>query len=85
MIERKPLFWIIFTAISFFCLLYFINNFNRAFPSLALDIKMNRTMALEASKKLIEDNNWKPNNANTAVTFPLKGKYKHLLNLKVVE
>ena len=28
MIERKPLFWIIFTAISFFCLLYFINNFD---------------------------------------------------------
>ena len=82
MIERKPLFWIIFTAISFFCLLYFINNFNRAFPSLALDIKMNRTMALEASKKLIEDNNWKPNNANTAVTFSSEREIQTFVELE---
>ncbi len=41
---RKPIFWILFTITSFFSLIYFINNYNKAFPALSLDIKMNREM-----------------------------------------
>ena len=66
---RKTIFWVLFTLTSILSLLYFINNYNKAFPSLSLDVKMNREMALEAAKELSQKYNWKPENGNSAITF----------------
>ena len=66
---RKTIFWVLFTIASFLSLLYFVNNYNKAFPSLSLDVKMNREMALDAAKELSQKYNWKPENGNSAITF----------------
>jgi membrane protease YdiL (CAAX protease family) len=66
---RKTIFWIVFTITSILSLLYFVNNYNKAFPSLSLDVKMNREMALDVAKKLSQKYNWKPEDGNSAVTF----------------
>ena len=66
---RKTIFWVLFTIASLSSLLYFVNNYNKAFPSLSLDVKMNREMALDAAKELSQKYNWKPENGNSAITF----------------
>ena len=49
---RKPLFWIVFTALSIGGVIYFAKNYDKAFPALSVDIKMNREMALDAAEEL---------------------------------
>ena len=66
---RKPLFWVLFTIISFLSLSYFVQNYNKAFPALSIDIKMNREMALSSADSISKNNNWTPNGVNSAVTF----------------
>lgn len=66
---RKTIFWVVFTLTSILSLLYFVNNYNKAFPSLSLDVTMNREMALDAAKELSKRYNWEPENGNSAITF----------------
>ena len=49
---KKPLFWIVFTALSIGGVIYFAKNYHEAFPALSVDIKMNREMALDAAEEL---------------------------------
>ena len=49
---KKPLFWIVFTALSIGGVVYFAKNYHEAFPALSVDIKMNREMALDAAEEL---------------------------------
>ena len=67
--DRRVIFWILFTISSFLSLVYFVNNYNNAFPSLSLDIKMSREMALHSAEDLSQKYNWIPKQSKKAVTF----------------
>ena len=66
---RKPLFWIVFTVLSIGGVIYFAKNYDKAFPALSVDIKMNREMALDAAEELSKKYNWLPGEYRTAVSF----------------
>ena len=66
---KKPLFWIVFTALSIGGIVYFAKNYHEAFPALSVDIKMNREMALDAAEELSKKYNWLPGEYRTAVSF----------------
>jgi len=66
---RKPLFWIVFVLLFIGSVLFFIRNYDKAFPVLSLDIRMSREMALNAANDLVEKYNWEPEEYRTAVTF----------------
>jgi len=66
---RKPGFWIAFTIVFIGSISFFINNYDKVFPVLSLDIRMSREMALDAAAELNKKYNWKPVDYRTAVTF----------------
>ena len=66
---KKPLFWIVFTALSIGGVIYFAKNYDEAFPALSVDIKMNREMALDAAEELSKKYHWLPGEYRTAVSF----------------
>ncbi len=66
---RKPLFWIILTLLSLSGIVYFVKNYDTAFPALSVDIKMNREMALKKADELSKKYNWLPDEYRQAVSF----------------
>ena len=66
---KKPIFWIVFTLLSFSGVYYFASNYDKAFPALSIDIKMNREMALKAADDLSKKHKWLPQDYRTAISF----------------
>tara|TARA_Y100000590_G_scaffold148148_2_gene170229 strand:- start:5971 stop:9339 length:3369 start_codon:yes stop_codon:yes gene_type:complete len=66
---RKPQFWTVFILLFIGSIYFFIRNYDKAFPVLSLDIRMNREMALDAADDLSKKFNWKPEKYRSAVTF----------------
>tara|TARA_B110000438_G_scaffold135402_1_gene130929 strand:- start:2841 stop:6194 length:3354 start_codon:yes stop_codon:yes gene_type:complete len=68
-VVKKPIFWIVFTLLSFSGVYYFASNYDKAFPALSIDIKMNREMALKAADDLSKKHKWLPQDYRTAISF----------------
>ena len=66
---RRPLFWIILSLLSISGVMYFIKNYDTAFPALSVDIKMSREMALKEADKLAKKYNFLPAEYRKAVSF----------------
>ena len=66
---KKPIFWIILTLLSLSGVYYFASNYDKAFPALSIDIKMNREMALKAADDLSKKHNWLPQDHRSAISF----------------
>jgi len=66
---RRPPFWIILSLLSISGVMYFIKNYDTAFPALSVDIKMNREMALEEADRLAKQYNFLPADYRKAVSF----------------
>jgi hypothetical protein len=66
---RRPLFWIVFIAVSIAAALFTFKNFSTAFPLVSIDLQMNRADALRAARSLAEKNDWPPKSFDQAAEF----------------
>jgi len=69
MMTRKPVFWVLFAILFSGSIFFWTQNYNKAFPVVSLDIRMNREMAMAAAADLGDKYNWHPREYRTAVTF----------------
>ena len=69
MMTRKPVFWAVFAILFAGSIFFWTQNYNKAFPVVSLDIRMNREMAMSAAADLGDKYNWHPREYRTAVTF----------------
>ena len=57
---RKPLFWILFVAVSLACVAFTFRYFSQGFPLVTLDLRMDRETALTFAETLAEEHGWGP-------------------------
>jgi len=81
-ITRKPLFWVLFVAIFGISVFFSIKYFSTAFPIVNVDIKMNRTQALEEAKKLAQKFNLGPQDFCQAASFKVDNATKIFVELE---
>jgi len=81
-ITRKPLFWIIFVALSFASIAFTIKYFSKAIPIVNIDIKMDRSSALANAKKLAEQFSWGPADHRQAAVFKTDQQAKVFVELE---
>ncbi len=66
---RKPLFWILFSALGLAGFVVAVWLFPRALPIVELDIEMDQAGAVDRAAVLAVDNGWDPVEARSAATF----------------
>ena len=66
---RKPLFWIVFSALGAAGFVIAVWLFPRAFPIIDLDIEMDQATAIEQAAELAAEYGWSPADARSATTF----------------
>lgn len=79
---RKPLFWALFTALSIACAFTAYHYFPTAFPLVNINIKMDRTQALEQARALAVQHGWGPTTPQQAVSFNADTKVQHFVELE---
>jgi len=80
-ITKKPIFWIIFVALSIACTLFSLKYFSKAMPIVNIDIKMDRTQALEQASKLAQKFGWGPKEYKQATSFKVDQATKVFVEL----
>ena len=66
---RRPIFWIVFIALSLAAAAFTFKYFSTAFPLVSIDLQMNRKDALDAARGLAQKNGWPPNVFDQAAEF----------------
>ncbi len=66
---RSPLFWGLHFTLFLAGIFFSIHYYPKAFPVIDLQIKMDRTQALESAKTLALKNHWAPENFQQAASF----------------
>ena len=79
---RKPVFWIVFAALSAGAALFSAVNFSAAFPLVSLDIRMDREGALAAARELAVQHNWPPMDFDQAVAFSGTPEVQNFIELE---
>src|SRR5215471_5612152 len=79
---RRPLFWIIFIAISIAAAIFTIRNFSTAFPLVAIDLRMDREDAMRTARLLSEKNVWPPNGFDEAAEFSADQEVQNFIELE---
>ncbi|MBI3556806.1 MAG: CPBP family intramembrane metalloprotease, partial [Deltaproteobacteria bacterium] len=80
---RKPVFWILHFLFFIACVLYAWKNFNRAFPFVDIQIKMDRKTALEKAAQLASDHGLFPKQGYLkAVTFQIDSPTQNFIELE---
>ena len=81
-ISRTPLFWLIFTAVSILSAAFTYNYFSTTFPTVSIDLKMDRQTALEKAAELSRIYNWGPNNFQEIAAFNVEADTKNYIELE---
>ena len=79
---RRPLFWIIFIAVSIAAAIFTIRNFSTAFPLVAIDLRMDREDAMRTARVLSEKNVWPPNAFDEAAEFSADQEVQNFIELE---
>ena len=66
---RKPLFWIILTLASLGGIFFTFSHFSKAFPIVTLDLRMDRSAALQSARQLAEKYKFGPEGYQEAASF----------------
>lgn len=78
----KPWFWAGATTISALCCAYAYFLFPKAIPIVAIDLKMNRTQALNHAQELATKYEWSPRKYDQAVLFVSDEETKNFIELE---
>jgi len=79
---RRPLFWIIFVALSLAAAIFTFRNFSTAFPLVSIDLQMDRAQALRDARMLAEKNAWPPNGFDQAAEFGGSQEVQNFIELE---
>jgi hypothetical protein len=66
---RRPLFWVLFAALSLAAAIFTFKYFSTAFPLVSIDLQMNRQDALRAARELAQKYEWPPSGFSQAAQF----------------
>jgi hypothetical protein len=80
--SQKPIFWILLTGIFASGSYFSYHYFSKVFPIINLDIKMNRTEALQAAKELAEKFNWGPKSFQQTAMFDDDNETQNFIELE---
>jgi hypothetical protein len=79
---RRPLFWILFAALSVAAALFTFRNFSTAFPLVSIDLKMDRADALRTARSLAEKYAWPPGKFDQAAEFNADQSVQNFIELE---
>lgn len=79
---RKPVFWIVFIALSGVCAAAAYHYFPKAFPQVAVDLRMDRQSALSKAEELAQRNEWGPEYPRKAASYSLNSRVQHFIELE---
>jgi hypothetical protein len=79
---RRPLFWIVFVALSVAAAIFTFSNFSTAFPLVSIDIKMDREAALRSARTAADANAWPPAGYDQAVEFSGDQEVQNFIELE---
>ena len=79
---RRPIFWLIFFALSVGAALFTFKNFSAAFPLVSIDLQMNREDALRAARTLAEKSAWPPAAWDEAAEFSADQEVQNFIELE---
>ncbi len=81
--SRRPLFWILITALSLACIAITYKFFTRAFPIASVDLKVDRAHVLASARDLAQTYNWGPTNYRQATSFGSDSEVQTYVELEV--
>jgi hypothetical protein len=79
---RRPIFWIVFVALSVGAALFTFRNFSTAFPLVSIDLKMDRADALRTARALAQKSAWPPASFNQAAAFNTDQAVQNFIELE---
>ncbi len=79
---RKPAFWIVFVLVSSACAVFAYHYFPKAFPIVTVELKMDRTGALEKANELAERFEWGPEEYRQAASYHLDSRVQSYVELE---
>jgi len=79
---RRPVFWIVAVALTALATGFSIYGFPLAFPLVILDLRMDRTAALEVARELAARNGWGPEGFRQAAAFDRDGQVQAFVELE---
>jgi hypothetical protein len=79
---RKPLFWVVLTAVSLAGIVFTVRNFSRAFPIVSLDLRMNRAAALAQARELAARFQLPPSDFRQAASFSGNQEVQNFIELE---
>jgi membrane protease YdiL (CAAX protease family) len=79
---RKPIFWLVFTAVSIAAVNFAVKYFAEAFPVVSLDLQMDRQQAFDSARQLAQQHNWKPEGFKQAASFSLDREVQNFVELE---
>jgi len=79
---RRPVFWIVFTALSVAAAIFTFKNFSTAFPLVAINLQMDRAEALRVARSLVEKNAWPSKDFDQAAEFNADQEVQNFIELE---
>jgi hypothetical protein len=79
---RRPVFWIVVTALSVSAAIFTLKNFSTAFPLVSIDLRMDRADALQTARSLAEKNAWPSQGFNQAAEFSADQEVQNFIELE---
>src|SRR5215831_8196221 len=79
---RKPAFWLVFGLISALAALYALRNFSVAFPLVSVDIRMDRSRALDTARTMAARYGWPPARFDQAASFGVDQEVQNFVELE---
>src|SRR5215470_10229706 len=79
---RRPLFWVLFAALSLAAAIFTFRYFSTAFPLVSIDLQMNRQDALRAARHLAQKYEWPPSGFSQAAEFNADQETQNFIELE---
>src|SRR5215475_5851924 len=79
---RRPVFWIVFIALSLAAAVFTFKNFSTAFPLVSIDLQMDRKDALREARLLALKYEWPPKGFDQAAEFATEQEVQNFIELE---
>jgi hypothetical protein len=79
---RRPVFWIVFVALSLAAAVFTFKNFSTAFPLVSIDLQMDRKDALREARLLAQKYAWPPKGFDQAAEFGTEQEVQNFIELE---
>jgi hypothetical protein len=79
---RRPIFWVLFAALSLAVAIFTFRYFSTAFPLVSIDLQMNRLDALRAARDLALKYEWPPSGFSQAAEFNADQETQNFIELE---